>query len=62
MNIEKIKAVNPGNYAMKAEEVGILLEEAHENAFRALILAFNYGFMRGQNAEKNRAKKKAVKK
>ena len=38
-----------------------LLNSADNDAFMAMHLAYNYGFSRGQRAEKARAKKKAVK-
>ena len=62
MNIEKVKAVNAGRYDMSVGEMIELLNTADGNAANAMLLAFKYGFMRGQSAEKARAKKKAVQK
>ncbi len=61
MNIEKIAAVKTGRYSIYIDDIFELLKSTNNNAFMAALLAYNYGFMRGQRAEKARAKKKAVK-
>lgn len=61
MNIEKIMSVSAGNFDLMPADIKAILEEVRKDASGGIILAFNYGFLRGQRAEKARAKKKAVK-
>ena len=61
MNIEKVKAVNMGNYGMNCSEFFDLLREADKGVPDAILLAFKFGFIRGQRAEKAHTKKKTVK-
>ncbi len=63
MNLEKIKAVNPGNYCLYSNEIVELMNETG-NVVDAICLSFKYGFTRGQNCERARARKrrKAAKK
>jgi len=56
--IDKLEAVRAGNYSMGTPEMQALYSATASDAGRAMILAFRYGFLRGQNAEKNRRKKK----
>lgn len=60
MNLEKIKAVDVGNYYIHTGDAIDLVRAADGNAIMTAFLAYRYGFMRGQNAEK--AKRKAAKK
>lgn len=60
MNLEKIKAVNPGTYDMSMRGLRKILDYSKGDTSSGLIMAFQYGFVRGQNAEKARAKRKAV--
>mgnify|MGYP001073652493 FL=1 len=61
MNIEKISEVKTGSYFLRVSDIIDLLNSTDNDAFMAMNLAYNYGFSRGQRAEKARAKKKAVK-
>lgn len=60
MNIEKIAAVRTGRYPLYIDDVYKLLKGADNNPYMAIIYGYQYGFMRGQNAEKASAKRKAV--
>lgn len=60
MNIEKIKAVHPGTYDMNFVDLHEL-DNVTPSKVEAIILAYKYGFMRGQNAAESSARKKAVK-
>lgn len=57
MNLQKIKAINPGRYAIRCPEVLEIHEASKAFWFEEISLAYKYGFMRGQNAEKNRDRK-----
>jgi hypothetical protein len=56
--IEKVRAVNPGNYWAAAEELNAIRTFAKEDFFDSMCMMFQYGFLRGQNAEKNKRRKK----
>ena len=58
MNLEKIAAVRTGRYPLYIDDCCKLLEGADNNPYMAIVLAYQYGFMRGQNAEKAKVKKK----
>ncbi len=60
MNLDKVKAVQPGNYDMNFADLRTLSQYAANCRMEAIILAFKYGFMHGQNAEKASAKRRAV--
>ena len=60
MDIEKIMSVDSGRFDLTPADIVDILKEARQDASSGIILAFHYGFMRGQRAEKARAKKKAV--
>lgn len=62
MNLEKIAAVTTGNYSLLYKELIELMGIAENDSFTAIRLAYNYGFMRGQNAAKASSRKRAVKK
>lgn len=57
MDIEKVKAFEAGNYELKAKEAYVFYAKICEDAWGAIELAYKYGLMRGQNAEKNRARR-----
>lgn len=61
MNLDKIKAVDADRFDLTAAEIVDILKEAKGDTAYGLTVAFRYGFLRGQNAEKARAKTKAVK-
>jgi hypothetical protein len=56
--IAKVNAVKPGNYCATGGELHAIMVATNENLFDSMYMAFQYGFLRGQNAEKNRRKKK----
>lgn len=58
MNLDKIAAVTTGNYSLLYKELIELMKLAENDAFTAIRLTYNYGFMRGQNAARKRAVKK----
>lgn len=58
MDLEKLKEVSAGRYDMKANELVDLYEYAKIDISGAIILAFKHGFIRGQRAEKNQAKRR----
>lgn len=65
MNIEKVKAINPGNYDIMCDEILDFMNMSVRDAdglIEAISLAYRYGFMRGQNKVKNdmRRKKKSA--
>ena len=56
--IAKINAVNPGCYWAGISELDAIKAETGGAILDAMCLAFQYGFLRGQNAEKNKRRKK----
>lgn len=60
MNLEKISAVRPGSYDLNWAELHELSAIARDSRVDAIVLAYKYGFLRGGNAEKANAKRKAV--
>ena len=58
--IAKIDAVNPGNYGMSLPELFAIRDSrGPDYPLETIALAFQYGFLRGQRAEKNRRRKTA---
>ena len=58
--IAKISAVDPGKYDMSIPEL-FAIRDSHgsDHPLELIALAFQYGFLRGQRAEKNRRRKTA---
>lgn len=50
--IEAISKVNPGNYNMYSNELMIFADIHNNNLLNGSIDIFNYGFLKGQRAEK----------
>ena len=60
LNIEKIKNTRQGTYAMPFKALQEILPYADTTGIAdAVILAYDYGFVRGQNSIKNQRKRKA---
>ena len=59
--IDKIKAVDTDRYPIRVREMREIKDYTDADpvygSFGMVALAYNYGFMRGQGAEKNRRKK-----
>ena len=59
--IEKIRAGWNGGRALGTKELDAIYEAANGELFQAVRMAFNCGFLRGQNAEKRRKRKSGKK-
>jgi len=59
--IEKIEAVDTGKYELCAGAMTEILNFSRKSAsgalYTSMVLGYQYGFMRGQNAEKARRRK-----
>lgn len=55
--MELIKAVDTGNYCMRVGEMNAIRTRNMGGAFGCICDAFRWGFLKGQRAEKARAKK-----
>lgn len=47
----------PEHYQMRSREVRLFIDASDGSLFRAVCMAYNYGFQRGQNMERNSRKK-----
>lgn len=56
LNLQKMKALDPGRYDLTFMET---LQLSKLDMFDAVYLAYKYGFTRGQNSIRNQRKKKA---
>ena len=43
----------PEHYQMVAREICLFRDASERNLLRAMYMAYNYGFQRGRNAERN---------
>ena len=50
-------AFPPEHYQMTVREVCLFRDTSERNLLRAMYMAYNYGFQRGRNAERNRRRK-----
>ena len=57
--IDKIRAIKPGRYDADFMEATKIVHLHDNNAINAFRDIFNFGFIKGQRAEKARMKKKA---
>ena len=61
LDINKIESTSRGRYELRFGDLTQLLDYAKSDGlFNAISLAYNYGFMRGQNSIKNQRKRKAL--
>lgn len=49
----------PTGYGLKCSEVRVLIDAIRRDLYNGILLAYNYGFLRGQRQVKNDARKKA---
>lgn len=57
--IDMLGKVKTGRYSMDTGELEAIVSQS-EGLFSATVLAFNYGFLKGQRSIKNTMKKKSM--
>ncbi len=57
--IDMLEKVKTGRYGMDTGELEAIVSQS-EGLFSATVLAFNYGFLKGQRSVKNTMKKKSM--
>ena len=55
-------AVPPSDYQLRLHEIDTLWDCAQLDLWKALSAAYNYGFIRGQRAEKNSQRRRRTRK
>ena len=50
-------AFPPDRYQMAVREMCLFMDASKGDLLRTMYMAYNYGFQRGQNAERNRRRK-----